>query len=224
MSGSLQLAHTSSNKTGVEGEVRHSSPRYDPMEVRKFCLNNIRGPVQTTWKVIIPMFSTVSVHMNSSVKGHCIQVRVLMELMPGYQLPATVVLMATYKELHLGSSRVPICLHNLSAHTMEIPAKAVVEQVAPANQVPPVDHPTRTPNESNHKPQNGWVLETLDLQGCKEWSESEQKGARELLLKLEHLFACSDLDLGKTPLIKHKIQVMDQMSFKECYWHISPHM
>ena len=36
-------------------------PNCDPTEVREFCLNNVRGPVHTTWKVTIPPFSTVSV-------------------------------------------------------------------------------------------------------------------------------------------------------------------
>ena len=67
-------------------------------------------------------------------------------------------------------------------------------------------------------------METLDLQGLKEWSKSEQKQAREFLLKWEHLFAYSDLDLGKTALIKHKTEVMDWMPFKECYQHLPPHM
>ena len=60
-------------------------------------------------------------------------------------------------------------------------------------------------------------MEALDLQGLKEWPESEQKQARELLLKWEHLFVHSDLDLGKTALIEHKIQLTDQMPFKEHY-------
>ena len=96
--------------------------------------------------------------------------------------------------------------------------------VAPANQVPLVVLPTRTSRESNPKPQKGWVLEALDLQSLKEWSKPEQKQARELLLKWEHLFVCSDLDLDKTALAKHKIEVMDQIPFKRCYWHIPPHM
>ena len=195
----------------------HPSQKHYPVEERKFCLNDIKGPVHTTQKVTIPTFSTVSVHASSSVKGHCMWVHVLTEPMPGPQLPAAVVLRVTYGELHLESSRVPICLCNLRAHTVEIPTKAVVGQVAPANQVPLVAHPTRTSKEPNHKPQKGWVLEALDLQGLKEWSEPEQKQARELLLKWEHLFACSDLDMGKTVLIKHKIEVMDQMLFKEHY-------
>ena len=168
-------------------------------------------------EVTIPQFSTVNVKANSSVKGHCIWVHVIMEPVPCPQLPAAVVLPVTYGKLHPGSLRVPICLHNLSAHTVEIPAKSVVGQVDPANQVPPVVHPTRTFKESNPKSQKGWVLEALDLQGLKEWPESEQKQARDLLLKWEHLFACSDLDLGKTALIKHKIELMDWMPFKEHY-------
>ena len=67
-------------------------------------------------------------------------------------------------------------------------------------------------------------MEALDLQGLKEWSESEQKQARELLLKWEHLFAHSDLDLGKTALIKHKIQLTEQTPFKERYRCIPPHI
>ena len=105
---------------------------------------------------------------------------------------------------------------------MEIPIKAVVGRVAPANQVLLVVLLTRTSEEANDKPQKGWVLEALVLQGLKEWPKPEQKQARELLLKWKHLFAHSDLALGKTALIKHKIEVTDQMCFKECYQHMPP--
>ena len=152
MSGSLQLPHASSNETGVEKEVIHSSLRGDPMEVREFCLDDVRGPVCTTQKVTIPPFSTISVHANSRVKGYSIQVHMLMELMPGPQLPTMVLLMVTYGELHLDSSRVPICLHSLSTHSVEIPAKTVVRQVAPANQVPLVVLPMSTSKEPNNTP------------------------------------------------------------------------
>ena len=94
----------------------------------------------------------------------------------------------------------------------------------PANQVPPVVLPKKTSEESNSNPQKGWVLEALDLQGFREWAKPEQEQAREMLLKREHLFSCSDLDLFKTALIKHKIEVTDQTPFKEHYWCIPPHM
>ena len=151
-------------------------------------------------------------------------VHVLTELMPGPQLPAASVPMVTNGQLHPESSRVPICLCNLSTHAMEIPTKAMIGQDVPANQVPPVVHLTRTIKETSSKASKGWVLEALDLQGLTEWPELEQEQARELLLKWEHLFVHSDLDLGKTALIKHKIQLMDQMPFKEHYQCIPPHI
>ena len=57
-----------------------------------------------------------------------------------------------------------------------------------------------------------------------EWPELEQEQAQELLLKWEHLFAHSNLDLGKTALIKHKREVMDWIHFKVYYQCIPPHM
>ena len=222
MSGSLQLPHTGSNGTGVE-KVIHSSPRSDTGEVKEFFLEHVRGPACTTQKVTIPPFSTISVHGNTSVRGHCMQVHMLAEPMPGPQLPRVVVPTATYRELHPGSLRVPICLCNLDANSIEMSIKTVVSQAMPANQVPPVVL-TGTSEESNSNPQKGWVLEALDLQGLRERPKSEQEQARELMLKWEHLFACSNLDLGKTALIKHKIEVTDWMPFKEHYPCIPPHM
>ena len=78
---------------------------------------------------------------NTSVREHCLWVHVLTELALSPQLPVAVVPTATYWELHPGSSRVPVYLCNLSAHAIEVPTKAVVGQVAPANQAPLVVYP-----------------------------------------------------------------------------------
>ena len=220
MSGLLQLSHSSSEKLAAENSSREKSPA----EVQKHQLDGVKGAVHTTQKVTIPPFQTINVKANAGVKGHCMKVHVLTEPAPGPQLPAAVVPIATYGELHPGSSRVPICLHNMSACAMEIPAKTVVGQVIPAIQVLPVVHPTRTATETATKAPKGWVLEALDLQDLKEWPESEQQQTRELLLKWEHLFAHSNLDLGKTAQIKHKIRLTEQTPFKERYRHIPPHM
>ena len=220
MSGLLQLSHSSSEKLAKQNLPGES----DPVEVQKHQLDGVKGAVCTTQKVTIPPFQTMTLKGNAGVKGHCMKVHVLMEPALGPQLLAAVVPIATYGELHPGSSRVPICLCNMSSCAMEVPAKTVVGQVIPANQVPPVVHLTRTTTETNTKVPKGWVLEALDLQGLKDWPESEQKQARELLLKWEHLFVQNDLDLGKTALIKHKIKLTDQTPFKERYRCIPPHM
>ena len=187
-------------------------------------MDDVKGAVHTTQKVTIPPFQTMTVKGNAGVKGHCMKMHVLTEPALGPQLPAAVVPIATYGELHPGSSRVPICLHNMSLRAIEVPAKTMVGQVVPANQVPPVVHLTRTTTETNTKSPKGWVLEALDLQGLQEWPESEQEQARELLLKWEHLFMQNNLDLGKTALIKHKIRLTNQTPFKERYRCIPPNM
>ena len=222
MSGSLQLFHCSSDKSEMAKEATSSSQVSDPVEVQKFQLNDVKGLVCTIQKVTILSFGTVNGQANTSVRGHCMQVHVLTELALGPQLPAAVVSTDTYGELHPGSSRVPVCLHNLSACASEVPAKTIIGQIVLDNQVPLVVHPTRTATETKYPAPKGWVLEALDLQGLTEWPESEQKQARELLLKWEHLFTYSDLDLGKTALIKHKIQMTDQMPFKKHYRCIPP--
>ena len=145
------------------------------------------------------------------------QVHVLPWPAQGPQLPTSIVPTATYGELHLGSSQVPICLRNLRVHSIEVPTKAIVGKVALANQVPPVVLPMETPGGSTHGPWEEWILEELDVQSLGEWPKAEQEQAKQLLLKWEHLFAPSDLDLGKTSLIKHHIKLMDQMPFKEHY-------
>ena len=89
---------------------------------------------------------------------------------------------------------------------------------------PPVVLPMEASGGSTHDLQKGWILEALDFQSIGKWPEAEQEQAREMLLKWEHLFACSDLDLSKTSMIKHHIKLTDPMPFKECYQCISPHM
>ena len=73
-----------------------------------------------------------------------------MELALCPQLPAAVVSAATYGQLHPGSSRAQVCLCNLSTHVMEVPAKTIIGQIVPANQVPQVVHPTRTAAETKY--------------------------------------------------------------------------
>ena len=82
---------------------------------------------------------------------------------------------------------------------MEVATKAFVGKVTVTNQVLPVVLQMETLGGSTYGPQKGWILEELNLQGLQQWPEAEQGEASELLLKWEHLFACSDLDLGKHP-------------------------
>ena len=163
ISGSLQVPHTTSKEEReVEKEVTPSQSS-NPAASRGLCLNKVWGLVCTTQKVTIPLFGTVSIHGHTGVWGHCMQVHMLVEPAQGPQLPASVVPTAVYGELHPGSSRIPICLRNLSAHPIEVPTKATIGKVVPANQVPTVVFLTEAPRRSTHGPQKGWILEALNL-------------------------------------------------------------
>ena len=102
MSGLLQLSCSSSEKSAMQNLPGES----DPVEVQKYQLDGVKGAVCTTQKVTIPPFQTIAVKGNAGVKGHCMKVHVLTEPVLGPQLPAAVVPIATYGELHPGSSRV----------------------------------------------------------------------------------------------------------------------
>ena len=99
MLGLLQLSCSSSDKLKLENSSREN----DPVEVQKSQLDGVKGAVCTTQKVTIPPFQTVNIKANAGVKGHCMKVHVLMEPALGPQLPAAVVPIATYGELHPGS-------------------------------------------------------------------------------------------------------------------------
>ena len=94
-----------------------------------------------------------------------------------------------YGELHPGSFQVPICLRNLSAHPIIIPAKVVIRKVTPTNQVSPVTLPMGTSEESTCGPWKDWIQQELNLQGLEDWPENVQEQARKLLVRWEHLFS-----------------------------------
>ena len=53
--------------------------------------------------------------------------------------------------------------------------------------------------------------------------EEEQSEVLSLLTKYGLLFALSDMDLGKTSMVRHTIMLRDRVPFKEFYKQIPPH-
>ena len=67
-------------------------------------------------------------------------------------------------------------------------------------------------------------MDKIDLTGLRDWNLDEQKEAWELITKYASIFAMSNVDLGKTSLVKHSIRLMGNTPFKEHYWWIPPSM
>ena len=79
MSELLQLPCTTLKEDGGVGKEVTPSPSSNLAASRQFCLDDVWGPVYNTQKVTIPLFRTVSIHGNTSVWGHCMQVHMLAE-------------------------------------------------------------------------------------------------------------------------------------------------
>ena len=152
MSGLLQLPITDSKGSGEEATP---FPGSNPTASREFCLDDVWGPVCTTQRITIPTFGTISIHGNTCIQGHCMWVHMLAEPAQGPQLADSMVLTATYGELHPCSSQVPISLGNLSAHSIEVPARAIIGKVTLANQVLLAVLQTEILGKSIYSPQTG---------------------------------------------------------------------
>ena len=90
MLGLLQLSCSTSGKPKPGEKLKNFSQENDPVEVWKSYLDGIKGAVCITQKVTIPLFHTVKVGANASVKGHCMKMHVFTEPVLSPQLTASV--------------------------------------------------------------------------------------------------------------------------------------
>ena len=67
------------------------------------------------------------------------------------------------------------------------------------------------------------LFSKLDLSGCDNWTEEQQRKVRECIIKHNHIFTIDDLELGKTDLVKHVIKLDNYVPFKQQYRRIPPY-
>ena len=87
--------------------------------------------------------------------------------------------------------------------------------------------PNKTKAEVDRTPLSAEQIETLltkiDFgEGTKEWTQEQKERARALLTKYSFLFAMDNLDLGKTDLVKHHIELTNYTPIKNRYRRIPP--
>ena len=66
------------------------------------------------------------------------------------------------------------------------------------------------------------ILHKVNLSRMEEWEPQLQQYAWDLICEFACIFSQNDLDLGKTSIINHSIQVNDPVLFKEWYRCIPP--
>ena len=67
-------------------------------------------------------------------------------------------------------------------------------------------------------------MDQLNLEGLDNWTEDQQRAAKELLVDSADVFSKDDLDLWKYNILKHDIKITDHQPFKKWYRRIPPHL
>ena len=84
--------------------------------------------------------------------------------------------------------------------------------------------PEPSSDNSEAEDDGSWILKLIDLSGLEDWPEHLQAEAKEMLKRNAKPFSKTELDIGRTNLVKHHIKLTDPIPFKEAYWRISPQM
>ena len=193
-------------------------------------LKGVNGDVRTTKKVVIPPLETVQVHGLTKYHCHSKRIHVIAD-QPQNSFANQLVTTSTYTELKPGSSKVTLCVQNLSAREVVLPAKSVIGTISAANVVPPMLAPLvkesdsaekKVLKEEERKERIETLLKKVDLSASANWNMEDQEEAKKLIADFDHLFALSDMELGKTSIVKHHIKVTDPVPFKERYRRIPP--
>ena len=78
--------------------------------------------------------------------------------------------------------------------------------------------------ETSIEDDGSWILDLIDLSGLDNWPEHLQIEAKEMLKRNARVFSKTDMDMGRTNLVKHYIKLADPVPFKEVYRRIPPQM
>ena len=81
------------------------------------------------------------------------------------------------------------------------------------------DQPT-----SSEVDDGSWILKLIDLSGLEKWSDEDKNAAIEMIKRNANVFSKDDMDMGRTNLVKHHIELTDPIPFKESYRRIPPQM
>ena len=104
--------------------------------------------------------------------------------------------------------------------------KVVIEDIGPDMEE---DIKTQNLNSDNtektsSEDDGSWILDLIDLSGLDDWPEHLQSEAKEMLKRNARVFSKTDMDMGRTNLVKHHIKLTDPVPFKESYRRIPPQM
>ena len=209
----------------------------------------IIGNVVTTQPVVIPSNSKVRVHGFCRGKtfgcSHAVA-----EGIHGSQLPGSTIVVPTFLNLSgKCKERVSVCLYNPGEKPVTLPGHTVVCQLSRASSVKDkselldvhvdsvsvseacplealnlasdqlVSGPSKEAEDHQSK-----VVQSLDLFHIDQISGLDTERVRSLFHRFSDIFSLSDMDLGRTSLLEHRIELSDTVPFKQRHRRIPPAM
>ena len=190
---------------------------------------------------------TKTFHCLAKAQTHGMTVNVIVEPMEKSQLPPGLECQYSYSEIQSGSSKIAVSIRNHSQKVLKIPKEVKIGQIYTANRVPKIlnnaikvtklekdiencatkpstANPMKEKVDSSPSEPADWLLEKLDLSGMSKWPPDLQAKAKALLLSYSDIFSKDEMDLGKTNLVKHHIDLTNYTPFKDKYRRIPPHL
>ena len=237
MGYSMQSSFTDSSLTEAEIRKEIVKELEKAKEEVDWDLESLRGRIKLMKAVTIPAKGELQVTGVTTVKGYTKRCHVIVE--PYGEKQGKYKVTPVYTDLKPGSSKVKVHVMNDSNKPVQLPTKMVIGVVSAANVVPAMIAPKKmleegwdqTPNKTletekqktEELAQRGkLVVEQIDLSSIQNWSKSLQQQVNELLIEFQDIFALSDLELGKTNLVKHHIRVTNPVPFKDRHARIPP--
>ena len=201
------------------------------LNVPEYDLKRVKGKIHTIREVIILLFVTILIRGIANLMTHSKCKNVVVKPVIGYS--NHIVMVRSYGVLKPGRGKIYVCLRNHSAKQITVPKQTAVGEITTANIILALLAPKPTGHElgkgeataRKRKFENQKELsDKIDLTGLGDWSWNEQKETWELITEYPSIFAISDMDFGKTSLLKHSIRLTDNTPFKDHYQWIPPSM
>ena len=184
------------------------------LKENKDVLDQVKGDVKLTRKIMIPPLETINVSSMTNINKHSKRVNIITEPREDEDLFTV----PCYSYMRPGSKRASVTLRNLSEKPQTLQKGTVVACVQAANLIPPKLAPRETNTNNNNdnaspKPSPERIkklFSKLNLSGADEWEETDRLELKKIFTNYHHIFALEDIELGKTDMVKHVIRLNDQ--------------
>lgn len=188
------------------------------------------GLVKSTKCITIPPSCRTVIHGLSRTPVTSMRASVVTEEGSKSKLPGGLVIVPCYMKMNLDSSthRVPLRVMNLSSKPVTIPGNSTIGELHMADSVPEdADSPcdSSADSSSSSPSEVDQVLDQFDFSEMEsQFSKEKVDAVKGLISKWHNIFSKDDMDLGRTDVVKHKIELSDDVPFKDRYRRIPPAM